>query len=144
LCRNWWNEYWQGRETEVLEENLSQRHFVHHISHMTRPGFQTRAAAVGSQRLTASAMARLLHIYKFLILFRLTYKILLFAETGSSCYRITAIRWRITKDRHIFQPVTNLFPCSSLEETLSGGLGVDAIVVSCPLPPRLPSCRGRW
>jgi hypothetical protein len=45
-------------ETEVLEENLPQRHFVHHKSHMTRPGLEPRAAAVGSQRLTAWAMAR--------------------------------------------------------------------------------------
>jgi hypothetical protein len=28
-----------GRETEVLGENLP-RHFVHHKSHMTRPGFE--------------------------------------------------------------------------------------------------------
>jgi hypothetical protein len=40
-------------ETEVLGENLLQRHFVHHKTHLTRPRDRTRAAAVGSQRLTA-------------------------------------------------------------------------------------------
>jgi hypothetical protein len=45
-------------ETEVIGENLPQRHFVHHKSHMTRPGLEPRAAAVGSQRLIAWAMAR--------------------------------------------------------------------------------------
>jgi hypothetical protein len=45
-------------ETEVLGENLPQRHFVHHKSHMTRPWLEPQAGAVGSQRLTAWAMAR--------------------------------------------------------------------------------------
>jgi hypothetical protein len=45
-------------ETEVLGDNPPQRHFVHHKSHLTRLRDWTRAAAVGSQRLTAWAMAR--------------------------------------------------------------------------------------
>jgi hypothetical protein len=48
-----------GRETEVLGENLPQRHFVHHKI----PHDQTRTAAVGSQRLTAWAMARPDNVY---------------------------------------------------------------------------------
>jgi hypothetical protein len=45
-------------ETEVLGENLPSATLSHHKSHMPRSGFEPRAAAVGSQRPTALAMAR--------------------------------------------------------------------------------------
>jgi hypothetical protein len=43
---------WLAGETEVLGENLPQCRFVHHKPHML-PVTRTRAAVVGSQRLTA-------------------------------------------------------------------------------------------
>jgi hypothetical protein len=51
-------EEWRlAGETEVLGRNPPQRHFVHHKTHLTRPGLEPLAAALGSQRLTAWAMA---------------------------------------------------------------------------------------
>jgi hypothetical protein len=49
-------EWTLAGETEVLGEILLQCHFVHHKSHMAWD--RTRAAAVGSRRLTAWAMER--------------------------------------------------------------------------------------
>jgi hypothetical protein len=31
---------WMAGETKVLGENLLRRHFVHHKSHLTRPGIE--------------------------------------------------------------------------------------------------------
>jgi hypothetical protein len=45
-------------ETEGLGENLPQRHFVHHKIPHDQTRFWTRAAAVGSRRLTSWGMAR--------------------------------------------------------------------------------------
>jgi hypothetical protein len=61
-------------ETEVLVENLPQRHFVHHKSHLTRPRARTRAAAVGSQRLTGWAMARPMFMVTFFISWSLKFQ----------------------------------------------------------------------
>jgi hypothetical protein len=37
---NYSMEWRLAGETEVFGENLSQRHFVHHKSHLTRPGIE--------------------------------------------------------------------------------------------------------
>jgi hypothetical protein len=42
-----------AEETEVLGENLTQCHFVHHKSHMTLVGLELGPPAVGSRRLIA-------------------------------------------------------------------------------------------
>jgi hypothetical protein len=52
--RIWWNEDWQARESEVLGENLPQRHFCP----SQNPTWLVLVLNPGRQRLTAWAMAR--------------------------------------------------------------------------------------
>jgi hypothetical protein len=52
-------------ETAVLGEKLPQRHFVHHKPKHDQTRARTRAATMGSQRLTAWTMARPLHWGRF-------------------------------------------------------------------------------
>jgi hypothetical protein len=42
LIRTVW--YWQGK-TELLEEKLPQRHYIHHKFHVYRPGIETGSTA---------------------------------------------------------------------------------------------------
>jgi hypothetical protein len=79
----WWWWWWffgaiggmnLAGETEILGGNLPRRHFVHHKIPHDRPGFEPRTAPVGSQRLTAWAMAR--------PLMSVTYSVLLLGDAG--------------------------------------------------------------
>jgi hypothetical protein len=57
LWRNWWNEDWQGK-LKYSEETYPSATLSTTNPTWLDPGFWTGAAAVGSQRLTAWAMAR--------------------------------------------------------------------------------------
>jgi hypothetical protein len=46
-------EWILAEETEVHEENLHQRHFVHHKFNLTRPGLDPRQLQWEASKLTA-------------------------------------------------------------------------------------------
>jgi hypothetical protein len=71
LWRNWWNEDWQGKP-KFSEKTCPSVTFVHHKIPHDQTRVWTRVAAVGSQRLTAWAMARpWVNIYFLVILWML-------------------------------------------------------------------------
>jgi hypothetical protein len=55
---NWWIERRLQGKPKNSEKTCPSATLSHHKSHMTRSGFEPQTAAVGSQRLTAWAMAR--------------------------------------------------------------------------------------
>jgi hypothetical protein len=58
LWSNWWSERRLQGKPKNSEKTCPSATLSHHKSQMTRSGFEPRTAAVGSQRLTAWAMAR--------------------------------------------------------------------------------------
>jgi hypothetical protein len=62
---NWWNENWQGKP-KYSEKTCPSATLSTTKSHMTRPWLEPRTAAVGSQLLTAWAMARPGYIFTLL------------------------------------------------------------------------------
>jgi hypothetical protein len=58
LWSNWWSERRLQGKPKHSEKTCPSSTLSHHKSHMPRSGFEPRPAAVGSQRLTAWAMAR--------------------------------------------------------------------------------------
>jgi hypothetical protein len=77
LWSNWWSERRLQGKPKNSEKTCPRATLSHHKSNMTRSGFEARTAAVGSQRLTAWAMARPLfspllnlgNFFSFLILY---------------------------------------------------------------------------
>jgi hypothetical protein len=58
LWSNWWSERRLQGKPKNSKKTCPSATSSHHKSHMTRPGLEPRVAAVGSQLLTAWAMAR--------------------------------------------------------------------------------------
>jgi hypothetical protein len=77
IVRSRWNVDWQGKP-KFSEKTCPRATFVHHKIPHDQTRFWTRAAAVGSRRLTAWAMARpyvLFSYFNFLASFRFIEKI---------------------------------------------------------------------
>jgi hypothetical protein len=97
-------EWGLAGETEILGENLSQRHFVHHKSHMTRPGFEPdrRGGKPATNRLSYGAATdwnnreQKFNLQEFEFVSNLFHGSL---TSFASCYATACLHMRDTEER---------------------------------------------
>jgi hypothetical protein len=136
---NWWNEDWQGKP-KYSEKTCPSATLSTTKSHMTRAGLEPQTVVVGSQRLTAWAMARpILYIY----IYRERGSVVISIQTGGVCFRSRSVE---ASGRRLTSAVGNLSmkrkpPESSKQDVRFHGLAPLLTVQSKSLS--VPSAAGK-